>query len=314
MPWPSNVSSGDVLSASIVNGIIDEGVRKDADNNLGAHFVDLEEIAEPVAPTVKRRIFVNSADGELSIRKDDGTTRSLESASGNTITRGAAASRPVSASVAGDLYIHSDEPYYSLWNGSSWVLLLRGGQWAVTEPAAGGWLNQSDANLNTNFGGIRIDIPPRAVAAFSGQGYGYIGPAAVSTVIALTARGSTAAQLIGGGVFFHEVASDKILAMTIGPAASGANVLAITRWHAPTGMPEFVQQEFLTITGEFVWMRQQDDSTDVIFEISRDGNLFEEVYREARGSLFSVAPDRAGLGGFTMGGAGNVDLHVLHRA
>ena len=52
--------------------------------------------------------------------------------------------------------------------------------------------------------------------------------------------------------------------LKIGPDSSGANVLAITRWHATTGMPEFVQQEFLTSTGEFVWMRQQDDSTDVI--------------------------------------------------
>lgn len=66
---------------------IDVGAATDAnaahtntDNNFGAHYQDLSQIATPAAPASGvRRLHVNSATGQLSIEKSDGSVVSLES-------------------------------------------------------------------------------------------------------------------------------------------------------------------------------------------------------------------------------------------
>lgn len=317
MAWPSTVSAGDQLAASFFNGIINSGVNVDNDNALGAHYLDVSEITEPSAPAAgSRRLFVDDVSGELTIIRSDSTTRSLESASGNTVTRGAGASRPASGTLAGDLYIHTDEPYISFWSGSAWVLMLRGNAAAVSEPGAGNWRNQSDGSVNTNYGGLRFDIPPRADAECSFYEYTYSGTVITAALRPFCRGGGTMGNphLVGGGVGFAESGTGKLVLFTLGPDASGIQTLAVTRWASPTTVPEFAKMQPLTGIPEFTWMRIEDDTTDIVFEVSPDGNLWEEFYREGRAAFFDTAPDRYGFGGFTMDGSGAVDLHVAHSA
>ena len=66
----SNIPKGAIPAATLYN---------DVDNALGAHYMDVEEIAVPGNPAADvRRIFVNSATGKVSVRTDAGTTVSLE--------------------------------------------------------------------------------------------------------------------------------------------------------------------------------------------------------------------------------------------
>jgi hypothetical protein len=56
---------------------------KDVDNNVGAHWVDVGQIATPSNPSAgTRRLFVDNATGELSIRTSAGATTSLETGGG----------------------------------------------------------------------------------------------------------------------------------------------------------------------------------------------------------------------------------------
>lgn len=66
--------SGDYSAAQVTNAF-----NLAADNALGAHFVEITQIAAPGNPAAgKVRLFLNTATGELSVRKSGGTTVSLE--------------------------------------------------------------------------------------------------------------------------------------------------------------------------------------------------------------------------------------------
>ena len=55
------------------------------DNDLGAHYVQISEISAPGTPAAdKGRIFLNSSTNKLSIKKDDGTSVSLEEQGGGS--------------------------------------------------------------------------------------------------------------------------------------------------------------------------------------------------------------------------------------
>lgn len=68
------------LSKSLLNSAIIYG---DQNNSLGAFYLDIDDIAVPVNPAVGvRRLFVDTATGEISVRTNAGATVSLESAGG----------------------------------------------------------------------------------------------------------------------------------------------------------------------------------------------------------------------------------------
>lgn len=77
------------LSKSLLNTAL---VYNDQNNDLGAFYVDLAQIATPTNPVAgDRRLFVNNADGRLSVRTPAGGTVALENtiypdaASGGTV-------------------------------------------------------------------------------------------------------------------------------------------------------------------------------------------------------------------------------------
>lgn len=58
-------------------------VYKDVDNNLGDHYLDFGDITAPANPSAgTRRLFLNQATGELSVKTSAGTSISLETQTG----------------------------------------------------------------------------------------------------------------------------------------------------------------------------------------------------------------------------------------
>lgn len=77
------------IPSSALNQITDKAklnssiVYNDQNNSLGSTWHDIGQIAVPANPSAgSRRVFVNSATGELSVRTSAGTTVSLEAAGG----------------------------------------------------------------------------------------------------------------------------------------------------------------------------------------------------------------------------------------
>jgi hypothetical protein len=71
-------ASADYSAAQVTNA-----ARTDANNVFGAFYMDLAQIAAPASPGAgTRRLFVNSATGEYSLKKSDGTVISLEALNG----------------------------------------------------------------------------------------------------------------------------------------------------------------------------------------------------------------------------------------
>ena len=71
-------ASGD-YTAALVTSAFD----KSTDNDVGAQYIDIGEITVPTNPSANvRRLFLDSATGELSVKDSSGTVLSLEK--GNT--------------------------------------------------------------------------------------------------------------------------------------------------------------------------------------------------------------------------------------
>lgn len=314
--WPSvDKVVGDILDADFLNGIRQKGLNSQADNGMGAHYFDVEEIAEPTTPGADTiRVFVNSADGKLSVKDSAGTVTDLAGGGGASFTRGASSSRPASGTAAGDIYAHTDEPYWSYWTGAAWQLFTPGMEFgtALNEPGlTGTWVNQGAATLVTSKGGLYMESGGAASA--TGRIYHWTAPATPWKATALVRR----PRVLGSGflpvfgLILRESSSGKY--MVLGASAFGKEHRLVVQYLTATSTYNSEPKRLEGIFPyDYLWLRVGDDGTDISFEFSTDNQDWLEVYTETRGANFTTGPDQYGVGGYEQGSGNSAALHFLH--
>lgn len=200
---------------------------------------------------------------------------------GATTTVGAFASRPASGTTTGDVYVSTDSPYTSIWNGSAWIVTGLG-VGVLTPPPTTGW---------TAVGTPAAPTPP-TLSVVGGQ-LNVVGtdPYGGASALSIIHRAAPTAPYtvtifstsIGGlsrWAFFNSSTNAALSLL------SDTRVVTYTAWTSVGGaavvksyLPFDENQQTLN------FVRLEDDNTDIIISVGQQPNgSFQELYRMGRAS------------------------------
>jgi hypothetical protein len=236
------------------------------------------------------RILVGGAGGSVAtVKSVSGTTFTLTAAIGGTHSSGAAVQLVATYGSVYDsfkqAFARSDYPYNRILNGAT-----------TLTASSFTWLNQGTATCtDADDGGLLMTLPSEAYHQIRGK---YI--TAPSTPWKVTAfcelgpgmaRYSAAPSGTGSylGLFARESSSSKLYMLPI-----RSDVLALWRMTNVTTFSADVDNFLYNQVGS-IWMRLQDDGTDVRGYVSSDGVNWLEAWNEGRTSFMSGGPDQVGF-------------------
>ncbi len=200
---------------------------------------------------------------------------------GATTTAGPYASRPASGTATGDVYVSTDSPYTSIWNGSAWVVTGMGvGE--ITPPPTTGWTAAGTPSAPT----------PPTLSTVGGQ-LNVVGadPYGGSSALSIIYRASPTppysvtvfSTSIGGLSRWALFNSSTNAALSL---LSDTRIVQYSAWTSVSGasvvkgyLPFDDNQQTLN------FIRLRDDNTDLIIEVGQQPNgAFQELYRMGRTS------------------------------
>lgn len=172
------------------------------------------------------------------------------------------------------------------------------------------WLNQGSATCaDADDGGLKMTLPNENNHQFRGK---YItAPATPWAVTAHLQLGpgmkKYASATVGTyvGLFCREASSSKLYIL---PLWSGGTI-GLWRMTDVTTFSANVDTGYDNRNKD-LWMRLEDDGTDIIGSYSLDGVNFMELFTDGRASFFSSGPDQVGFGGSAGNGAAGLHLYV----
>ena len=157
------------------------------------------------------------------------------------------------------------------------------------------WFNQSGATLaDLDQGGARLTAPPHT-SGVDIRGLRLTSPGTPYSVIAKLSMtfygqdGSNDRQPFCG-VHFSE--GSKIVAINWADDSR----LFVTRYTSPaTFFSNTVTPHVQLSNPTELWLKLEDDGTNITFSISQTGTYWNSVYTELRGAYFDTAPDNVGF-------------------
>lgn len=161
------------------------------------------------------------------------------------------------------------------------------------------WVNQgsstaADVNgfiLFKGAAGAGADVHALVVSAPTAP---YTLTAAVSTFHELVSEGSGQPR---GGLVFRESGTGKLLVFMVRQITGTAGITIVTqRFTDPTTFSSEVDLTTFAIPPGMIWLRIENDDTDLKFYASSDGVNWKQAYTEGKAAFFTTAPDQIGFG------------------
>jgi hypothetical protein len=214
------------------------------------------------------------------------------------VQAGAFASRPSSGRVTGDLYLATDGPYLSRFDGTNWK------SWALGQPVVepadpGTWVNQGSATLATTGGVLCLQCAGGSNAVHARVKSAPATPWKVRALLRFVAAELTpggGGNEAGGGLCFRQSSDGKLIEVSfrLYDNNSLAPRLHVRKWDTATS---FNAQVFAFDSGFGAgptWVEIGDDGTNRTIKLSPDGvNWSTAVYSEARTTYLTA--DQYGL-------------------
>jgi len=246
-------------------------------------------------------------------------TRGVEGTTGVTHASGTTV-RMILTEQGIENYVRESAPYH----GYSPALRITNASDAIVGEGDFTWVNQGGATAtDLATGAIRLKVPNAAGASvrakvISAPSTPYVVTAAIDVFMPAIVAASGQPRL---GLCFRESATGKItlhaIRRTVDAQTTGdAAAWAINTDHF-TNATTFdfgaaVNREWWWMSTGPLWIRIEDDGTDLNFYISPDGMDWKEIYTEARGSFFTTAPDQIGFAGNSSGAGDEIWLTLHH--
>ena len=209
---------------------------------------------------------------------------------------GTLAARPAAAAGnTGQLYFANDSSLFFRSTGAAWQSFF-GPVWHLTTPALGDytWVNQGTSSVSDSQGypimtvtaqsypNLRMLV--RSLPAASGY--------TITTAIWSPVVRDYASTFYG--VCLYDSAGGKLVTLRVMP---GDNRIAMTRWNSVSSLDGdytiLVENTTLQTTPVVLWVKIQDNTTDRIVSVSRDGFNWSVFYSVGRTNF--VTPDRFGF-------------------
>lgn len=228
------------------------------------------------------------------VTEDANGSLSAESVLGTKVITTAAYASRQAAAKAGRLFVPSNGFHLYRDTGAAWAAW--GPIYPITVPVDSGfaWVNQVDATLTVEKGGMRFDDP--ANAGTDWHLYVKSTPAAPYTfTIGMVMLGY--GQYCAAGMVVRDSAGNKFIHFTLqwrtagaGPTLSVCAMNSVSSWNADYATPAYLAQ----YARGLYWLRIYDNNTTRYYQFSADGQNWMDVYSHARATF--ITPNQIGYG------------------
>ena len=246
--------------------------------------------------------------GDFTVRIVEGATTEyavVKSVAGSVFTLTTGLSNGFSSGSAVDLVVEADSidaAFDQAYGAQDYPLnrILNEGVTAVASDFT--WLNQGTATCaDADDGGLIMTTPSEAYHQIRGK---YLtAPSTPWSVVSFCKFGPGFLEFAGAGtgsymgLFCRESSTGKLYMLPI-----RGDVMALWRMTNVTTFSADVDSFFYNDAGE-IWMKLEDDGTNIRGHVSVDGTSWFEAWNEGRTSFMSGGPDQVGFAASSGNGA-----------
>jgi len=195
---------------------------------------------------------------------------------------------------AGDTYLTTDTASaLKAYAGNAWNNF--GPLWKMVPPPASGWswVNQGTATVSAAKDHIYLRDPGKAGDNL--RCYTRSHTASKVYIAGIIPFGSSASYH-GNGIYFRQSSSGKLVTLY----CTQTGDIDVYYWPSPssaaTGLATGQSWRAGTWSSCVIWLRIEDDNSNIKFAISNDGMNFEQTFSESRTAHFlSTGPDEVGI-------------------
>ena len=272
----ASTTTVDVTDGSVFPSDGDFRIAIDATDTSGALF----EIV---------RVTARSTNTLTVVRAVDGTT-GVAHATGASV-------RLIATEDGFEQYIQQNTNPYHNYSPALRVYTIAG---LPTNAAGFTWVNQGTATADDVNNSILLKIPADAGVNLRGMEltapsppYAIIGGFHVSHLAVANAAGQPRAGLI-----LRESGTGELYSFFIRKAITDIAGVQynVQRWTNTTTFSAEQNATLWTPPSDLVWLKIEDDNTDLNFSISEDGVNWVEIFSEGRTTFMAGGPDRIGFG------------------
>lgn len=206
----------------------------------------------------------------------------------------------------GKWFYPTDGFYNQFCDGTSFAASLFEGRYVVPPPAASGWTALNSAAFSDDAGAVRLDVPGASGDNLRMMYKSYPGTTP-QTLTALLRCNDAGAQSSNGlcGIGITDGTKAQILAVR--PSSYSAQsgtaetlqyaVINYTNSTTVAATPFTSHVSLGFAAGGTLWLRYVDTGTNLIYQVSRDGRNFTQLYTIAKSSNFITTPTGWGVAG-----------------
>jgi hypothetical protein len=238
-------------------------------------------------------------------------------ADGQPLTGSLIANRPASAPT-GQLFIPTDSPVVSQYNGSSWVDVQCDGMniRSPVDSSSFSWVNQDTATVSTAKGGMLLTRPVTTSNSVAVREVSFTNTQTVTACLAITGPNTAiyTSSIWFAGLSLRRPGSDSKLALF---GFGSANQWFYEAWTNPTTFSSVVGSGSMNVVAQqptgYFWLRRTDDGTNAHYWISPNGIQFMRIVDATNTNGLSGVPTTVGVFAHNFGVAGydDVNLHLV---
>jgi hypothetical protein len=212
-----------------------------------------------------------------------------------------------SDAIEGHVY-HFTSGFYekAVFNGSTWDVMMNGHNVTVPPTSGWSWVNQGTSTLSTTEGYQTIETPGQAATNLRIRTRS--APSAPYTITTQISMIGEDTNTQSGNIFVRDNSSGRIISLA--HTSLEQSTFSITRMNSATSFNSTSSINEYALKGSPVWVRVEDNNTNLIFQVSADGTHWATLLSESR-TAWLATPDHIGWGAHDQANDPTIN-HLIH--